>query len=723
MGRRITSLVLSAVVGFATALAGVPAAQAAPVTTATFEYYRNGDLTTGGVNMQQGENGYASFSATIGPDWSGWAFPKKKKFTFTSSDFGVLDATNDEMLFGWVFWQGTSSTDPDCFEAEYFTLKFVIPQRSCVDTVSYVAEVFVDTAESDIDLEGDLLEASFAGNGRPATPENGLTYDIYAAVRVEDVTSIEIDTSDVGDVTVETEMCVDESRIDNGDEATRQFAVKFDGTPIRETASNTESWVNWQWTPEDQPVTLEGDEPLQNLVDHAGGWVTTADEGIVTVTVSTDLRIGGSSVLEPCEQAFAGPLSTSATGANPGATDSTMDLPSAFEWRDGSTPGMVTDGFGGLFAVDTVLDETDGTTTTNVTHLGSSGDNDDFAGDGVVTVEPNSYLADFIRWDTGGSSWAISEYFDYESDVLTVLSGSMSSSSNRTVTVDRSVLEQHCNRPGASVENVTMISAPTDSPLIRIDCTYRASKKNPYAPVVALALVDVTQDDTLIGAGGSPSSAMTGASLDFYSIAVNPDATGDETAVFVYSQSSKVKKLGTEVRLNSIEPDGTVNFVSLPVNPFGKKEIGRLDLVPGVSEGTWLGIVDQSYVKKNNYIVDQHLVRVTGGDNLVVGEAVDTTYDGVADYWDMRFVPMGSDDEFGQISFARSMFDNEAIGDVEFIVWNSVTGATRQGETVPTVDPTHGYEPLLWSSPGGGDPTFFWITSESEYQVVTWNLP
>jgi hypothetical protein len=710
------------VIGVVAALAGAPLAQAAPVTTADFEYYRNGDLATGGVDLQQGENGYASFSATIGPEWSGWAFPKKKKFTFTSSDIDVMDATNDEMLFGWVFWQGTSSTDPDCYKSAYFTLKFVVPQRSCVDTVSYVAEVFADTADSDIEIESDLLEASFAGNSREATPEDGLSYDIYAAVRVEDATSLEIDTSEISDVTVETGMCVNESLIDNGDEATRQFEVKFDGTPIAESASNTESWVNWQWTPEDQPVTLEGDEPLQNLTDQAGGWVTTANEGVVTVTVSTDLRVDGSSVLEPCEQAFAGPLSTSATGANPGATDSTMDLPTAFEWRDGSTPAMVRDGFGGIFAVDSVFDETDGITTTNVTHLGSSGDNDDFAGDGVVTLETATEFPEVIRWNTGGSSWALSD-FDYEAEVLTVRSGSMSSSSTRTVTVDYSVLEESCNRPGAWVEGVRMISAPTDSPLIRIDCYYRASKKNPFASVTALALVDMTQDDTLVGAGGFPSSSMTGAGLNVLSVAVNPDATGDETAVFVYSQSSTVKKRGTEIRLNSIEPDGTVNYVSVPTNPFGKKEINSLELVPGVSEGTWLGVVDQSYVRKNEYVVNQHLVRVTAGDYVTLGNSVDLGYDVIADIWDYSLVPLGSDTEFGQMSFARSMFDNEAIGNVDLNIWNVTTGDMATGESVPTVDPTHGYEPLLWSSPGAGDPTFFWITSESQYQVVTWNLP
>lgn len=721
--KRILSLAVATALGVLGSLVAAIPAAAAPVTTADWSYYRVGhdDGTT--VDVFEGEDTAIQFSAIIGPDWSGWGHPKKKKYTFTTSDFSVTDGSLDFPYSIFYAWEGTSSTDENCYDESWFTTKFILPQRTCVDTVAYTAVVLLGVATDDMPIWTDADEAEYRGNGRLITTDDGLSFDAYSFVESKDTSSISVDTDKVTDITVQAEMCVDESQIENGDSATRALSVQFDGTNIAETTSTVVPWVDWQWTPESTPVVLEGEEPLQNLTDGAAGWVTTPDVGPVTVTVSADLRIGGSSILEPCSQDYAGPLDTGSGSGTPSASDIAMDLPSAFSWVDGGTPDMVSDGFGGVFALEHIDNPDTGNETNSLTHLGSSGDNDNFAGDGVATIDlPGSGgVGDVGRFGAGGSNWYAASWWD--SEALAVVAGSMTTTGTDSVVIDTDTLALHCGRAGAVVDSVSMISAPMDNPLVRIDCHFRASKKRPHVPVTALALVDMSADNTLSGAGGFPSSSMTGAELAFMDISVNPAATDRDGALLVYSQSSKVKRLGTEYALWSIEPSGIVNKISLPTNPFPTHGVESLNLVPGATEGMWVGFVAQPYWTRKTYHPNEHVVKVWNGEAFFVGAEVDSGYTGVADEWQNTLVSLGSNDAFGQISFARSSFDNEAIGEVTLVTWNAETGSRTEGESITTVDPTHGYEPLLWSSPGTGDPNFFWITSETGYQVVSWDIP
>ncbi len=735
--KKLMSMVVTLALGIFGALIAAPAANSAPVTVADWTYYRNGHSDGTTLDFFTGEDAVAKFSAIIGPEWSGWGRPEKKKYKFTTSDFSVTDGSPDffQSLSLFYQWEGTNSTDDDCYESDLFTTKFVLPQRTCVDTVTYSAVVLMPESTEDGTMWSDADEAEYRGNGRLITTDDGLSFDAYALIEASDQSSITVNTDYVSDITVQATMCVDESLIDNGDEAARVFAVKFEGLAISESQSTVVPWVDW-WTPESESVSLEGEEPLQDLTDTAAGWVTTPDVGNVTVTVTADLRKGGSSILEPCRQDYAGPLDTGTQSGTPSASDVTRTLPSAFSWSGGEPPLMVSDGFGGVFALESESDDS-GDESNLLTHLGASGDNDSFAGDGVANIDfPGSAgVAHVGRWGAGGSHWFAASYWESgfslssrsprvaQSGSMMMTTGSMTTSSTNTVAIDESALAVFCDRPNAVIDYVEPISAPMEKPLLRVDCHYKASKKSRYVPVSALVMVDTSADNTLVGVGGFPSSSMGGAELVFMDVSVNPAATDRETAVLVYTQSSKFKRLGSEFVISSIEPDGTRNIVSLPANPFGARAVESLQLVPGATEGTWLGVVAQPYWARRNYFPNEHIVKLTNGDTFTLSAEVDTGYPGMADVWSGELVPLGSDSEFGQISFARSMFDGDAIGDVELITWDVATGDTSTGEPVPTVDPTEGYEPMLWASPGVGDPTFFWISSETEYQVVTWNLP
>ena len=703
---------------------------AAPEAATNWTIIRGAEPDGVSLEIREGEWGDAVFTASVGSDWEGWAHPKKKKWVFSAQQ---------PEIFGWEdlpgywsqYWYASSSVDPECQFAG-FAAKYTVKLNSCIDTVAVALRMSMEEEASETSVVSTNIDTiPFKANNVPITESTGRLFDASFSFSVTDSASLTIVDGDADYVEPDLEVCVDEELVDVGDEALVSLSATLDGNPLPELSSGSDPWVDWgdadgstfvveDWS---DNASLE----LEDVTGFFGGRIHLPANGTVTVTASAEMTINGTSILEPCPTSGSGfhdPLDVSAANGTINATATTENLPDDFTWSEYTgQQQFAADEFGGMFSYPMV--DFDVVGDINATHFDSTGPQNNLD-DGVGHISPPSLAGDLRagRWDTGGSQVLSAGLED--GDTWRLENRPMATGTTDTISLEQRELDPGCGVPRAGASGVIPISAPTSSPLVFVHCSKKV-KKNKYADFTSVAIVDFSGDGSLVFVANPTPNTPKQLTQSELHLATNPRAEGSETAVWIYAENSDpmAKRPSVSNRtVTTIAADGTNTQFELTEDPFPGDSPWQIFLTAGGEPGQWVGVGEWYALDESTGVWDQQLkvITVTDSSSISVGDDIEFT-DPEAEFLSVHSALSTQTD--GDVVLAMSgarYFDGEVTHYFASSILDPDDGSVSLGEVVSTTNPANFDAP---SQPetgfdGDGNMVVYWITSATEYQVVTW---
>ncbi len=723
-------------------------ALAAPQTATTWSLTARTTNSGQSATLPAGATGVNELRITVQaePGRTIWGAMKKGKWTFTASTDLTIDA-GDFYDFGYsAALLGTSSTDPDCFAMNWLNPSVLsVPKKSCVDTISIetVADFWDAVPETSTTFATNLNSVGIKVNGRLIDSAAIAERNLVLSYSVADADHVTVNGSAVEGVGITAPVCVDENLVAAGDSVRVALAATANAATVSETQSDSSPWLEWTGSmysggsnSEDIDIHSlswweEGVEssPLEKVIDGFYGTVHLPNAGEFTIAASADLLDGGDSVLESCPttgDVWPSALDTSASNGTMNATSTTTSLPDNMVWQPGSTASQifVADGFGGFFtaANPNPQDDTE-MPRLAVAHFDADGPSNGFGTTGSVSVPANdAYDTVLSRYGTGGTKWASYDGVDWESMENTFTVGDFAGAAPLTVGIPINDVNAACNPAKKTGDTlIDTLSTPTAMPLSLLYCGYKLGKKG-WTNFPALAAITTSGGGSIAQVTGLMPNPTKPTAITAHFVATDPTATGSDFAVWSYveafSGTGKSKK--TSRTVTTVTADGTVEQTLLTTNPFPGGTPDSLNLIPGPNNGDWHGVTSK-YV--DGAPVAQ-LVTVNASTTIAVKSAPS----GLASYG-AEVTPVGTSSD-GRLTvgvWEWSEFDNVTTFTRKTGVLNAAMTTIDWGESVSTdtyCDYLFNwlYRPM-WGADGSGNVTSYWVTSPTEYQVVTWDLP
>ena len=640
---------------------------------------------------------------------------------------------DDNFVGSWgQYWLASSSVDPECLYLG-FGAKYTVKLNSCIDTVAVALYLSMEDEASETSVISSTIDTiAFKANNVPITESTGRQFDVSFSFSVTDSESLTLEDGDADYVAPDLEACVNEELVEVGDEALVSLSATLDGTPLPESSSGSDPWVDWG-DADGSTFVVENDEwsdnaSLENVGGFFGGRIHLPESGTVTVTASAEMTIGGNSILEPCPTSGSGfyePLDVSATNGTINATATTENLPDDFTWSDYTgQQEFAADGFGGMFSYPMV--HFDVITDITATHFDSTGPQNNLD-DGVGHINPPSLGGDLRagRWSAGGSQVLSVGLEDY--DTWRLENRPMATGTIDTISLEQRELDPGCGVARAMASVVTPISAPTSSPLVWVNCSKKV-KKNSYADFTSVARVDFSGDGSLVFFANSTPNSPKQLTVTYAQTVTNPRAEGSDVAVWEYAENSDpmAKRPSVSNRtVTTIAADGTDTQFVLTEDPFPGDNPSLISLTPGSDPGQWVGIgVWDTWDDNTGDFVQQHkVITVTDSSSISVGDDIEFA-DPEAEYFTQ--ITALSTQTDGDVVLALSggrSFDGETTYYFASSILDPDDGSVSLGEVVSNTSSAFFSAP---SSPGtgfdgDGNMVVYWITSATEYQVVTWD--
>jgi hypothetical protein len=220
-------------------------ASAAPQAATSWTIFRGAEPDGVSLEIRAGEWGNANFTASVGSDWEGWAHPKKKKYVFTAQQAEIVGLDDNFPGYLAQYWYASSSVDPDCAFAG-FGAKYTVKLNSCIDTVAVALYLSMEDEAAETSVISSTIDTiPFKANNVPITESTGRLFDASFSFSVTDSESLTLEDGDAYYVEPDLEVCVNEDLVEVGDEALVSLSATLDSTPLPESSSGSDPWVDW----------------------------------------------------------------------------------------------------------------------------------------------------------------------------------------------------------------------------------------------------------------------------------------------------------------------------------------------------------------------------------------------------------------------------------------------------------------------------------------------
>lgn len=668
----------------------------------------------------------------MGSDWEGWAHPKKKKWVFTAQQADISGWDDYSAGYWAQYWYASSSVDPDCAVVGFYA-KFTVKLNSCIDTVAVALYLAMEDEASETSVVSSTLDTiAFKANNVPITESTGRQFDASFSFSGPTSESLTLEYGVAEFVEPDLEVCVNEDLVDVGDEALVSLSATLDGTPLPESSSGSDPWVDWGDADGSTFVVEEFGWPDNALLEDVGGFfggrIHLPATGIVALTASADMTIDGNSILEPCPTSGSGfhdPLDVLESNGTLNATATTELLPDEFTWSDYTgQQQFVSDGFGGMFSYPMV--DFDVITDITATHFDSTGPQNNL-NDGAGHINPPSLGGDLRagRWSTGGSQ-VLSVGLE-DGGTWRLENRPMATGTSDTVTLSQRELDPGCGVARAQASVILPISAPTSSPLVWVNCSKKVAKNN-YAEFTAVARVDFSGDGSLVVVA-NPTPQTTKQLTTSYGVQfTDPRAEGSDIAVWMYAENSDplAKRPRVSHRtVTTISADGTTAQFQLTDDPFPGDNPDSISLTAGSEPGEWVGLGEWYNWDEltGDLVFERKVITVTDSSSISVGDDIEFTGPEAEYFTHITALSARSDSEVVLAMSGGRYFDGEDTLYFASSILDPDDGSVSLGEVVSNTSSAYFSAP---SSPGtgfdgDGNMVVYWITSATEYQVVTWD--
>ena len=241
-------------------------------------------------------------------------------------------------------------------------------------------------------------------------------------------------------------------------------------------------------------------------------------------------------------------------------------------------------------------------------------------------------------------------------------------------------------------------------------------KKNKYAEFISVASVDFSGDGSLVFVANPTPNTPKQLTQSELHLATNPLAEGSETAVWIYAENSDpmAKRPSVANRtVTTISADGTDARSELTDDPFPGDNPWKIFLTAGGEPGQWAGVG----------VWDTHkVITVTDSSSISVGDDIEFT-DPEAEFLSVHSALSTQTD--GDVVLAMSgarYFDGEVTHYFASSILDPDDGSVSLGEVVSNTSSANfdAPSPPETGFDADGNMVVYWITSATEYQVVTW---
>ena len=734
-------------------------ADSGPVNAQSYSYTR--DAVGNALTIRAGEEGQVVSNAFLSDEYSGWPAANNTVFTRTAFQLKnvpaplVPDYYPLEVSRNWSGSEWTMEGEPSCDGADGYESTLTITSSSnCINNLSVRDSYYLEN-----DTAGDLVvntnfssQVMKAGKkGKRATTittSNGLTNSLSGNFEIYNEESVTVTAEDMNLYTY-FEMCIDESLVGTGDvlDIDYEFSHRVgagSATPVSAAdfaVGEGDGWEYGTWdTTDESSMTFEitaDPDPEENLKlsfsisMYDVNYDDTTEAGTYAGTV--DVKLAGSSVLEPCPTYDADwpTLSTIDGDIAPDATTSdSLNLPTSFSIENdnfeqySSSP----DGFGGMFywGYPGATYQDNPNSEVSVVHMNGDTPSNQLAGIGSVMINTGKYgFFEIGRFGEGGGSWFA--LVPGNKGAYSFKSGSMSTSAGQvTASFTSKTLNGLCGR-GFTAGYVSAVSAATVSPLLNVYCANGAISKSVLAKVVSNRVSVVT---TLATGTRSRPCVVT-------SLGTDSRASGTQAAVVVYTRVSSKDIAGycgsagatvSSRSITTVTAALAATRVTVSSNPWTGREYEPdfINIAAGSDSGTWFGVSNEAIEAGYSAVVPAQLFTMTA--TAITIESNDITIDDSTSFGDWASVtPLNqeSPSQWSLMITGSTEFDSEGIGLATIATINPETGVITNGDILEMrgMGSLSGRIIARFSSGSHGNATMYTVTSADNYKITEWEYP
>jgi hypothetical protein len=744
----IAGMVLAAV----TVSGPAASADSGPVNASSYSYTR--DAVGNALTIRAGEKGQVISNAYLSEEYSGW--PVANNTVFTRTAFSLKNLPADlvpdyyplEVSRNWSGSEWTMEGEPSCDGADGYESTLTITSISnCINNLSVRDSYYLenDTAGNlvvNTNFSSQVMKAGKKGKkAKTITTSNGLTNSLYGNFEVYNEASVTVTDEDTNLYTY-FEMCIDESLVGTGDVLDIDYVFSRNATPV--SASNFavgegDGWEYGTWDMTDESsMTFEiTDAPEENLKLSFGismydvNYDDTTEAGTYAGTV--DVKLAGSSVLEPCPTYDADWPTLSTTDGVVGSAElisTESDTPADL----GTNPSFEqyssrSDGFGGMFywAYPGETWEDNPNSNVSVVHMDGNTPTDSLAVSGEIDVNTgeDGYF-EIGRFGEDGQNWFTLVAGNKGS--YKFASGSMSMAGIGNEVFTGKALNRLCGR-GFTANYVAPVSAATVNPLFQVNCASGAISKSVLAKSFGGKLSVVTTLGT--GTKSRPCVSAT--------YGTDTRASGSEAAVIFYTRVSSKDSNGdcgtngaiiSKRSINTVPADLAVipSAVNITSNPWTERdEPAFISIAAGTTPGTWFGISSEmsepSYYSPS--VPAQLFTMTASGIQIRSNDIVLDETTSFGEWFSVTPLSQVSGDpatEWSLMITGSAEFDGEGIG-LATVATISETGVITNGDILEMRGMGYQSSRIIgyFSADSDGNATMYTVNSESTYMASVWS--
>jgi hypothetical protein len=750
----IAGMVLAAV----TVSGPTASADSGPVPAQSYSYTRPAVGNT--VVFRAGEEGQVSSNAYLSDEYSGWPVANNTVFTrtaFSLKNPQVLLPENPVEVNR--YWSGSNWNDEECYGPDDNGNTLTITSATnCINSLSindtyYVKNNSAQNQTINTNFSSQVVKVGKKGKKAKAiTDSNVLSTSLYGYFNLYNEESVSVVAGD-RDLSVNFEMCIDESLVGDGDVLTIEYDVKHSSVSVPSTDYELYEGSGWEygtWDMTDENAltfTLKDEEPETEAPDEnliLGFYLYLQDDEYTDTTETgtyegtVDVKLNGSSVTEPCptyDQEAAFPTSlTEVDGAAGSAelTTTSRTLPTALAISSNDNFDQYSsrsDGFGGMFywAYPGETWEDNPNSEVKVVHMTASARSDTLAGIGQIPLNTGKYgYFEIARYGNDGQNWVTLVPGNKGSYAFT--SGSMTlSAGSETANFTAKSLNGLCGK-GFTAGYVAPIPAPTVSPLLQVYCNNGAIGKSVLVKVVSGRASLVTTLGT--GTRTRPCVSAT--------YGTDTRASGSESAVIFYTRVSSKDSNGdcgtngariSSRSINTVPADLAVipSAVNITSNPWTERdEPAFISIAAGTTPGTWFGISSEmsepSYYSPS--VPAQLFTMTASGIQIRSNDIVLDETTSFGEWFSVTPLSQVSGDpatEWSLMITGSAEFDSEGIGRAT-VATISETGVITNGDILEMRGMGYQSSRIIgyFSADSDGNATMYTVDSENTYMASVW---
>jgi hypothetical protein len=748
----IAGMVLAAV----TVSGPTASADSGPVNAQSYSYTR--DANGNALTIRAGEEGQVISNAFLSDEYSGWPVANNTVFTRTAFQLRNVPAPLVPEYYPLEVsrsWSGSNWSDDECEGVDDYENTLTITSTSnCINNLSVRDSYYLenDTAGDlvvNTNFSSQVLKAGKKGKrATTITTSNGLTNSLFGNFSVYNEASVTM-TAEDKNLYPYFEMCIDESLVETGDvldidyELSHQVGVGS-ATPVSTTRFAVEEGDGWEYgtwdVTDESSVTFEiTDAPEENLKLSFGLDMSddvnsddTTEAGTYAGTV--DVKLAGSSVLEPCPTYDADWPTLSTTDGEAGSTNATtsasLNLPTSFSVENDNFEqySSAPDGFGGMFywGYPGATYQDNPNSEVNVVHMNGDTPSNQLAGIGSVMINTGKYgFFEIGRFGEGGGSWFA--LVPGNKGAYSFKSGSMSTTAGQvTASFTSKTLNGLCGR-GFSAEYVSPVSAATVSPLLNVSCANGAISKSVLAKVVSNRVSVVAT----LGTGSRSRPCVV------TSLGTDSRASGTQAAVVVYTRVSSKDAAGycigegatvSSRSITTVTAALTATQARVTSNPWTGRddEPDFIDIAAGSVSGTWFGVSHEMIEPGYSPSVPAQLFTMTA--TAITIESNDITIADSTSFGDWALVtPLNQESptQWSLMITGSTEFDSEGIGLATVATINPETGVITNGDVLEMRGMGSLSSRIIasFSAESGENATMYTVTDADTYKTTVWEYP